>query len=113
LGLPQHFNFTATDVPQLVVTQPASLAGAPGSIVDSFEVFNATVLPGMLPLVLGPSPRTGSLQGGLQLGVDGPDSPDCPAPAAAITRTLVFAADTSLRGELTAALGRLAALPPQ
>jgi hypothetical protein len=101
-----HFTFVPTSIPLLAVWLP------PGGfdVVDSFEVFNATVLPGALPLLTDPLPADGGTSVGLSgvaLGTGGPGSgPGVGAPEQAIVRTLVLATDGALRGEVAAALAK-------
>jgi hypothetical protein len=80
------------------------------AVVDSFEVFNATVLPGTVPSVT-PS-GDGLALTNVALGSEGPGSPPCTSPAASVVRTFVFAADAALRGEVAAALLPVAPIPP-
>ena len=109
---PCHFTF----VPSLAAALTAGLP--PGAaVVDAFEVFNATVLPGVLPLSPPPpgAPAGTVALADVQLGIEGPGSPGCAAPADAIVRTFVLALDAGLRAELAAALasgGVVPALPP-
>ena len=102
LGLPCHFTFVPTPVAELAVLLPLGFAP-----VDSFEVFNASVVAGTLPFA--PSGASGGREvvwRGFALGAGAPGSgPKVAAPADAIVRTLVFAADAALRGEIAASLG--------
>ena len=100
VGLPCHYTFAATSVDALSILLPVGFTP-----VDSFEVFNASVLPGTLPAVPGNGPRELVLKS-FSLGAEGPGSgPAAATPSDVVVRTLVFASDALLRGEVTAALG--------
>ncbi len=99
VGLPCHITFAPTTVDALTILLPVGFTP-----VDSFELFNATVLPGSLPTVPGDSPRTIVFKQ-FMLGAEGPGSgPTAAAPSDVVVRTLVFASDSALRSEITAAL---------
>ena len=108
VGLPCHFSFVPTPVPELSVLLPLGFLP-----VDTFEVFNASVIAGTLPFA--PTGRGGGREVAWKdfaLGAGGPGSgPAVADPAGAIVRTLVFAADAALRGEVAAALGGPPAAP--
>ena len=104
LGLPCHFVFEPLALGALAVVLPLGFTP-----VDSFEVFNASVLPGTLPFAPSGGAQPRELQWlGFALGAGAPGSAGSPAnppaPEHAIVRTLVFAADAALRGEVAAAL---------
>jgi hypothetical protein len=93
VGLVQHWRILPHNIPSLAVTIPAGLC-----LRDSFELSNATVLPGT---VVPPFPAPGGLCGpavlrmeGVALGVTWPG----------VTRTLVFAAQPGLRAAVAAEL---------
>ena len=98
LGAP-HWTFAPVPLSAIAVTLPVDLV-----VADSFEVFNASVVAGMLPLVplVGARPRVGIAN--VTLGVAGPGSVNCTSPGDAIVRTFVLATDRALRDELAAAL---------
>ena len=96
---PCHFTFVDSAVASLAVALPPGF----DTIVDAFEVFNATVLPGS-PAVRAPFPNATLALTGVALGTEGPGSASCSAPASAIVRTFVLAFDASLRSEVAAAL---------
>ena len=103
VGLPCHFTFVPTALQALQLRLPLGFTP-----VDSFEVFNASVLPGTLPFApTGGGARDVAWQG-FSLGAGAPGSvgsPDQPTlPQHAIVRTLILAADVALRGEVAAAL---------
>lgn len=106
LGLPCHFTFVPTTLGALGLTLPLGF-----SPLDSFEVFNASVLPGTLPFSPPPSGGNGGrgmVWQGFALGALAPGSFPPPthaaSPSQALVRTLVLASDTELRGEIMAAL---------
>ena len=98
LGAP-HWTFAPVSLAAVAVALPVDFV-----VADSFEVFNASVLAGVLPLVSVPGARVRVGIANVSLGVDGPGSANCTEPARAIVRTFVIAADAGLRGELAGVL---------
>lgn len=95
-----HFTFVDSLVASLAVTLPPGF----DAVADSFEVFNASVLPGS-PAVQTPFANATLALTNVALGTQGPGSgAACGAPASAIVRTFVLAFDADLRGEVAAAL---------
>ena len=105
LGAP-HWAFTPVVLDAIAVALPAGFV-----VADSFEVFNASVIAGALPIVPVPGARARIGIANVTLGTEGPGSANCSAPVTAITRTFVLAADAALRGELAAALLATAPVP--
>lgn len=104
---PCHFTFVPTLINYLNLTLPIGF-----TIMDSFEVFNASVINGALnyqsysnPLY----PSTSGIQSivipNVQLGIEGPGNGiNCSTPSQSIVRTLVLATDTLLRIDIQNAL---------
>lgn len=100
LSLPCHFTFVPSPLDYVAFNVPAGF-----SVVDTFEVWNATVLSNTFTVSPSSSlPGYGMSIPSLSLGTEGPGHAGASGQDNSIVRTLVLATDTQLRGEIAQAL---------
>jgi hypothetical protein len=94
-----HFTFVSSPIMSVGITLPISF-----TVVDTFEIFNATVLQGF-PQIQTPFDNFTLGIKDITLGVKGPGGElGASNPTESIVRTFVLAADNTLRGEIEKAL---------